>query len=74
MAYVFVRYSKERDVYIDSQIAGKTQYTLMVEEGHHIFDLGEPADYLPESQEVLVQHTTSLRPQIVEFTPKETPA
>jgi len=69
MEYVRVDYPQERDVYIDGQLAGKTNQPLMVEEGHHVFDLGGPHDYTPASQEVLVQNTTLIDPQVVEFSP-----
>ena len=59
MEHVVVRYHEERNVYIDGQPAGKTNETLMMEEGHHLFDLGEPKDYLPESREVAISETSS---------------
>lgn len=65
--YVVVRYPEERDVYIDGQLVGKTNETLMVEEGYHLFDLGEPKDYLPESREVVVNETSSISPMEITF-------
>jgi hypothetical protein len=62
MEYVVVSYPANRDVRIDGQIAGKTNKTLRVERGHHIFDLGEPRDYEPESVEKNVRGTTSIKP------------
>lgn len=68
MEYVEVEFPEERDVNMDGQIVGKSNSTLMVEEGHHVFDLGEPLDYDPESQEVAVTGTDPLNPLIVIFT------
>ena len=71
MEYVIVEFNEERDALIDGQIAGKTNQTLMVEEGHHVFDLGDPRDYSPESQEIAVENTTSINPLRVIFTAQE---
>ena len=71
MEHVEVQFPEERDVNIDGQLAGKTNSTLMVEEGHHVFDLGQPLDYEPESQQVAVTGTDPIRPQIVIFSPQE---
>jgi len=70
MEYVVVKYPTERDVYIDWKTAGKTNHSLMVEKGHHRFDLGRPADYVPDSRHVVVENTTELTPLILEFSPK----
>lgn len=42
MEYVVVSFRAARKVRIDGQDAGFTNDTLMVERGHHVFDLGEP--------------------------------
>ena len=71
MEYVVVSYPKVRDARIDGQVAGKTNDTLMVEKGHHVFDLGEPPDYAPPSVEKNVQDTVPAAPLIVaDFHPK----
>lgn len=66
MEYVKVSYPTERDVRVDGQIAGMTNDTLMVERGHHNFDLGEPQDYQPAAVEKNVQHTTSVSPLLID--------
>lgn len=66
MEYVKVSYSTERDVRVDGQIAGKTNDTLMVERGHHKFDLGEPQDYQPAAVVKNVQNTTSVSPLLID--------
>jgi hypothetical protein len=66
MESVVVTYPKERDVRVDGQVAGKTNDTLMVDRGHHIFDLGEPRDYQPSSVEWNVQNTTSVSPLVID--------
>ena len=65
MEYVVVSYPDDRDVVVDGQVAGKTNNTLMIEAGHHVFELGEPQDYEPLSVERAVENTTSLSPLIV---------
>ncbi len=72
MEYVVVRYPKDRNIRIDGQVAGETNDTLMVEQGHHIFDLGDPHDYQPQSVEKDVQNTTSVSPLLIgDFRPSE---
>ena len=65
MEYVVVSYSVERTVRIDGQEAGFTNDTLMVEKGHHSFDLGDPQNYQPASVEKVVEDTTSISPMII---------
>jgi hypothetical protein len=62
MEYVVISYPTSRHVRIDGQLAGKTNDTLMVERGHHVFDLAEPADYKPQSVEKIVPRTTVVMP------------
>lgn len=66
MEYVVVSYPSDRSVRIDGQVAGRTNATLMVEKGHHVFDLGDPKDYKPPSVEKNVQETTTVTPLIVD--------
>jgi len=68
MEFVVVHYQDERDVYINGQMTGKTNETLVVGEGHQKFDLGLPKDYEPLSQEVLVENTTEITPLEIKFT------
>jgi hypothetical protein len=65
MEYVVVNYPTVRKVRIDRQEAGLTNATLMVERGHHVFDLGDPPDYQPASVERLVHNTTSVGPLVI---------
>lgn len=70
MEYVVVCYPTGRNVRIDGQIAGQTNDTLMVDRGHHMFDLGEPQDYQPAAVEKEVQGTISVSPLLVDdFSP-----
>ena len=66
MEYVKVSYLMDRKVRIDGQVAGLTNRTLMVERGHHKFDLGEPVDYDPGFIEQDVQDTTGLSPLVID--------
>jgi hypothetical protein len=70
MEYVVVKYPTERDVHIDWQPVGKSGLLLLVEKGHHRFDLGRPSDYAPDAHYVTVEDTTELTPLILEFSPK----
>jgi hypothetical protein len=70
MEYVVIRWATSRKVRIDGQDAGFTNDTLMVEKGHHTFDLGDPRDYLPVSIDLVVESTTSVGPLvIIDFQP-----
>ncbi|MGH7769828.1 MAG: hypothetical protein ACREQP_20460 [Candidatus Binatia bacterium] len=65
MEYVVISYPTTRKVRIDGQDAGFTNETLMVDIGNHIFDLGIPRDYRPQSVTQIVQSTTSIGPLII---------
>jgi hypothetical protein len=65
MEYVVISYPIVRKVRIDGQYAGFTNDTLMVEAGHHLFDLGDPGDYQPGAVAKIVQSTTSIGPLII---------
>jgi hypothetical protein len=65
MEYVVVSYPIVRKVRIDGQDAGFTNDTLKVETGNHLFDLGNPPDYLPGSVTMIVQSTTAIGPLII---------
>jgi hypothetical protein len=70
MEFVVVSYPKDRKVRIDDKVAGNTNDKLMVETGHHIFDLGEPIDYKPLWVAKVVHNTTSVTPlRINDFQP-----
>jgi hypothetical protein len=71
MEFVVVSYPTSRNVRIDGEILGKTNDTHSVEQGHHIFDLGDPHDYKPDSVEMDIENTTSIKPLIInDFKPK----
>lgn len=70
MEYVRVTFPGPRKVLLDGREFGPANQTLMVEEGHHLFALDGPADFEPESQEVLVQFTLSTIPMVIAFTRK----
>lgn len=65
MEYVFINYVTGRLVRVDAKEWGITNSTLMVEKGHHIFDLGEPPNYQPASVQTVVQNTTIISPLII---------
>lgn len=69
MEYLIVKYPQQRDVYVDGQLAGRTNQTLQIETGHHSFSLGEPVDYTPPSHTLAVADTDPILPMEIEFTP-----
>jgi hypothetical protein len=67
MEYVIVKYPSSREVFINGKKNGLTNESLRVNAGTSIFDLGEPGDYHPASQEIEVTDTTVLEPLEIEF-------
>jgi hypothetical protein len=67
MEYVVVTYPGDRKVLVDGKVAGRTNVTLMVETGHHIFALEGPQDYQPPTVEKVVENTTSDGPLPIGF-------
>lgn len=67
MEYLFVRYFRRRNVFLDGNLIGKTNDTLRVEKGTHRIDLGEPKNYSPEFREIPVTDTTQIFPLEIEF-------
>jgi hypothetical protein len=70
MEFVIVRYPSSRPVFMDGQDAGVTSRMLFVEEGHHVFDLGEPGDYEPPEFERVVTGTSAVAPLELAFVPR----
>ena len=68
MECVIVRYEETRDVIVeDGRRLGPTNQKLWIDEATHIFTLGGPKDYAPESQEIGVSGTTWENPLEVIF-------
>jgi hypothetical protein len=70
MEYVKVTYPADRAVRVDGDECGNTNEVLRVDAGTHVFDLGAPSDYAPDSREVDVEGTTALVPLVIAFTRK----
>ena len=68
MAHVIVTFPTSRFVYIDGEQNGRTNKSLSVDAGSHVFDLGPLKNYEPESQIVVVSGGTVLVPQEIVFT------
>ena len=68
MEFIMVSCEEERSVHVDGQLAGLARQTLMVQEGHHVIDLGVPRNYSPPSWSGVVTGTTSISPLIIMFT------
>ncbi len=67
--YVRVVYPRSREVEIDNTISGLTNDVLIVEEGTHRFDLGQPVDYSPTFTDQVVTGTTPGKPLAIVFMP-----
>ncbi len=70
MEFVVVRYPERRPVFIDGREAGRTGQMLLVEEGHHVLDLGAPRNYQPGQLDFEVRGTSSVTPLELAFTPQ----
>jgi hypothetical protein len=70
MEYVKVVYPTPRLVNIDGVQSGGTGEVLRIDPGSHAFDLGNPVDYEPASQNRMVTGTTVLLPMVVAFANK----
>jgi len=70
MEFVIVSFPTDRFVYINEKQNGRTNKSLRVDTGSHLFHLGPLKNYEPESQVVVVSGTTVLAPQEVVFTKK----
>ena len=49
--FVIVKYPRSRTVFVDEKRAGFTNTILVLEKGHHVFDLGKPVSYDAETGE-----------------------
>jgi len=67
MEFVLVRYPEDRMVLVDGEERGITSVILRTNRGTHRFDLGEPVEYQPESVEIYVGGTSSIKPREVIF-------
>jgi hypothetical protein len=67
MQKVIVRFPESRPVFSSGVPVGDTNTGLILEDGTHVFSLGDPQDYAPASQEIDVQGTSASRPMIVTF-------
>ena len=70
MEFVIISFPTDRIAYIDGEQNGRTNKSLRVDSGSHVFDLGPLKNYEPESQIVVVSGTTVLDPQEIAFTKK----
>jgi hypothetical protein len=69
MEFVIVTFPTTRNVRVDGSREGQTGQIIGVQRGRHIFDLGNPRDYLPPSVEVPVFNTTPGMPLAIAFHP-----
>lgn len=67
MEYLVVRFPQSRPVKVDGEFNGRTGQLIELEAGTHTISLGPPANFTPESREVLLKDTSALDPKEVEF-------
>lgn len=67
MEFVKVIFPEKREVIIDGEEGGSTGDVLLVEKGTHTFELSDPRNYTPTSQEAVVKDTTFVKPMEVTF-------
>ena len=67
MEYVIIIYPTKRNVFIDGEKNGKTNESLRVDAGTHLFDLGPLKNYKPGSRKVTLADTTVLKPKKITF-------
>ena len=68
MEFVRVLFPRSRKVEVDNTIVGLTNQVLLIEEGFHRFDLGQPVNYDPKFLDVNVTGTTPASPMQITFT------
>ena len=71
MEHVIVTFPANRDLYVNGKKNGQTNESIRVDAGTHIFDLGTPKNYKPDSRTVAVSNTTILDPMKIAFSEKE---
>jgi hypothetical protein len=71
--FVRVRYPRARNVEIDNTITGTTNQVLLVEQGSHRFDLGQPVNYMPPFIDQVITGSTPAAPIEIIFTPLPVP-
>lgn len=69
-----VKFPTKRKVFVDDAPQLDTNVTTPIETGMHTFDLGDPHDYTPPSQDVSISGTTRKHPRIIKFEPIASPA
>lgn len=67
--FFIVPYPEGRTVFVDGGPNGRTNRVQSVERGSHTFDLGFPADYMPDALFTFVGDTTLEDPQVITFVP-----
>jgi hypothetical protein len=68
MQFVRVLFPRSRKVEVDNTIVGVTNQVLLVEEGFHRIDLGQPVNYTPKFLDVTVTNSTPANPMEIQFT------
>jgi len=72
MAFAIVTFPRVRRVFMDGAPEGQTGETIIVQRGHHVFDLGDPQDYTPPSVPAVVTGTED-DPTIIAFAAASVP-
>jgi hypothetical protein len=67
MEYLLVTYPDDRDVMIDSVVAGLTNQLIALAAGTYTVSLAPPRNFSPRTQTVVVEDTAPLEPLEVVF-------
>jgi hypothetical protein len=69
MEFVIATFPQVRGLRMDGAPQGQTGQVIGVQRGHHIFDLGNPKDYVPVSVPAVVAGTSQAQPMVISFQP-----
>lgn len=67
--FFIVPYPQNRRVFVDGGPNGRTNRVQSIERGSHTFDLGVPADYMPDAHFTFVGGTSFENPEVIAFVP-----
>ena len=67
MEFVVVNFATERDVLIDGVLAGLTNHLITLAPGTYTFSLDGRRNFRPRERTVVVEGTSPLTPQEVDF-------
>jgi uncharacterized membrane protein len=67
--YLLVRYYRRRSVMVKDRVIGYTNEVIEIEGGKYTITMSQPANYRPESYDVVIRDTSALNPKVLVFEP-----